>query len=134
MTFIFAMEVAERDLFSSAAIVSAASVVSLFVVMSVIAGVPLVAVLSLASLPVAVMSGVARLFFGHCVHGFVLLRLIRMSWLPVRSVAILRPLLLIHFLNPSPLPTIRFAIFLHYFKELVDFLRLAPLQVFSARA
>ena len=134
MAFVFAMEVTKHNFFSSGAAVSPASMVPLFAVVFVIAVVPLVTIVSLAPPSIVAVLGVTRFFFRHCVHYLVLLRMVRMPWLQVRSVSVLRPLLLIHLLKFLPLPMVRFVVLLHYLEEFIDCLRLAPLQVLSARA
>ena len=95
MAFVFAVEVAERDFLSSAAIVLSGTVVSLIVVVSLA-----------PPSSVAVRPGVAWLFFGDCVDCILVLWLVNMPWLRVQPFAVSCFLLLIHLLDPPPLPAV----------------------------
>ena len=131
MAFVLPVEETEWNFLSSTAAVSSAFVVSFFAMVTIIAvGSFFVAVpLAFAPVMVSVLSG---FFFGHIVHCSFLLRLVSVPRFCMGPLAASRLLLLVLLLEPSPLRTVGYAIFLHYLEQLRDCLRLAPGYVFSA--
>ena len=103
MAFVFAVEVAEWDLLSSAAVTSSTMVILLITAVPVFTIMPVVPVLPITSSSVVLMVGVPGLLFGYSVDCFMRLHLICMPRLRVCFVTISALLLVVHFLDPSPL-------------------------------
>jgi hypothetical protein len=103
VAFVFAVEVAEWDLLSSAAVTSSTMVILLIAAVPVFAIMPVIPVLPITSSSVVLMVGVPGLLFGYSVDCFMRLHLICMPRLRVCFVTVSALLLVIHFLDPSPL-------------------------------
>ena len=131
VAFVLAVEETERNFLPSTTAIPSAFVLSVFAMVTIIAvGSFFVSVpFSLALVTVSVLSGS---LFGYVVHCSFLPRLIGVPWFRMGPLAASRFLLLVLFLEPSPLRPVGYAIFLHYLEQLRDCLWLTPGYVFPA--